>query len=441
MRRTAPIARLVAVPAALWLAGCGCEHGIVGDGFAIPIDLSSGPVMVQVREGDVVRSAVVDMLAPFTVLDAPDDEAPSRRCADLTVLGAGGVARAHLNLTVTESHYCPPDASCQVGPAAAPLAVDAIVGADAFAPGAVRFDFSTSEMFLFPDIAGDADARGRLCEAVFPDPFYGGGTLNIGGTLVSFDARRIAFGACLSFHEFSGSYVDEAIAGVDVELVVSTGIGPTILARSAYERFRLAGGAGEPFDALPAASVWIPWGLVEGKAAQIDRMALVGGHDDERGPCKQVYAHHVLTEVSCNDSDFLVLDKECPCADADFCRVPAIVELTPTAPIDVIVVPDDHEQLQALRTELRPRAAEVEGILGVDALRALSVDVDATNDWVLMRCKTSGCTVRPDLITVDVRDTVQRCLERAGDLIEVDAGVPDAGMPDAMAPDAAAAVP
>lgn len=436
MRRASSI---VALPAALWLAGCGCDPGIVGDGFAIPIDTSSGPVIVQVREGDEVRAAVIDMLAPFTVLDAPDGEAPSRRCTDLTVLGEGGVARAHLDLTVTEYHACPAGAPCQVGPAAAPIAVDAIIGADAFAPGAVRFDFSTSQMFLVPDVAGDSDTRGRLCEAVIPDPFRGGGTLSLGGTQVGFDARRIALGACLSFDEFTddGAIADEAVAGVDLELVVSTGIGPTILARSAYERWLVAGGTGAAFDDLPAASLWMPSGAIDGKAAQLDRLALVGEHDDERGPCRQVYAHHVLSEVSCNDAAFRAADMECPCQDADFCQVPAIVELTPGAPIDVVVVDDDHPLLQALRDELRPRTAEVEGILGVDAMRALTIAVDATSPRrVLVRCEMSGCTVRPELLTVDVRETVGVCLDRAGDLVEV-----DAGMPDAMAPDAAAAVP
>jgi hypothetical protein len=139
-------------------------------------------------------------------------------------------------------------------------------------------------------------------------------------------------------------------------------------------------------------------------------MALVGGYDDQRGPCRQVYAHHLLTERVCTEAD------DCPCPDARVCRVPAIVELAPAARIPVLIVPDDDGLLQALRTELRPRTAEVDGVLGTSALAPTSMDVDAPNNRVLIRCEAAECTVRPELITDDLGDLVRDCVERAASL-------------------------
>jgi hypothetical protein len=410
----------------VFLAGCGCEPGVTGDAFPIAVDMASGPVIATISEGGDERRAVLDLLAPLTALGAPAGTPHARRCADLTLRDTGGIPRAHLDLTVTTWHFCEGDV-CEVGDDAARTEIDAVIGGDGFAPGAVRFDFAAQELTLFPDIAGDAAARGRLCEASFPDPFRGGGTLAIGGTEVSFPARRITMGACLSYDpEEDADLV--TVRGADVQLVVSTGIGPTILSESAYMRWLDASGTGTPLGSLPAATVWMADGPIPGRAGTIDRLALVGGYDDQRGPCRQVWAHHLLSQRNCQPGE------DCPCSDAQICRVPAIAELAPAAPIPVLVVPDDHDLLQALRTELRPRTAEVDGVLGTGALAATSLAVDAPNDRILIRCEAAGCRVRPELITTASRGTIDDCLDRQDALAGVDAGV-DAGL-DAAPPDA-----
>jgi len=396
---------VAALGGALLLAGCGCEHGVISDGYPIDVDMSGGPVMASIREGDgATRAAVIDLLAPLTVLDTDADAPPSRRCADLTLLDTGGVPRAHLACTATVLHACP-GTTCQVG-SVTPVAVEAVIGGDAFAPGAVRFDFVAGQLSIFPDIAGDGPARGRLCEAQISDPFRGGGTLFLGGSEVSFPARRITVGACLSYDPEEDAELTSD-GGADAQLVLSTGIGPTLLSESAYERWRAASGTGEPVAALPTGSVWMPSGEVTGRAATIDRVALVGGYDDRRGPCRQVYAHRLLSIRDCDGDD------DCPCADGRICRVPSIVELAPADPIAVLVIPDDDPMLQALRTELRPRTAEVDGILGTGALAATSIDVDPPNNRVLVRCEAAGCRVRPELITDDLRPLIADCLARA----------------------------
>lgn len=411
-----------------WLAalcavvGAGCEgYGTFGDPFPIGVDMTSGPVVARLRDDGAteVRTAVIDVLSPITVLDAPDGDI-RRRGTTLTLLGTGDVPRARLDVTVTELHPCP-QSPCQVGPGDAPVAIDAIVGADALAAGAARFDFAASRMFLFPDVAGGDGARGDVCDAVLARPYFGGGTLSIGGAEVEFTGRRLAVSACLAFDPETDP--DEASdAGADVLLVVSTGIGMTLLSESAYARWQAA--TGDTTTPTQAGSVWLPSGPVEGVLATVDRMALVGRDNTARGPCRIVHAHHLLSARSCGAGD------DCPCDDEDasFCSVPGLIELTPPAPIDVLVIPDTHPLLQALRAELRPEVAEVDGILGTGALRATSLDLDTPHSRALLRCESGdGCVVRPEMSTAGDRAAVARCLA----LDVVDGGVPDAVPADA----------
>jgi hypothetical protein len=411
------------------LIACGGDASVTGDGFVIQVDVSRGPLIAQIREGDgATIDAVIDLLAPITVLDAPAGEAPSRRGADLTLFGEatdGPVARAHLDLTITEVHPCEAEGACSVGPLAAPIPIGAVIGGDAFAPGAIRVDLSRGQIALFPDIAGNAAARGRLCEAVVRDPFHGGGTLFLGGTEVDFDARRIAVGACLSFDDDPTEPSDR---GADVQLVVSTGLGPTILTESAYQRWVDVTG-GQPVDGEPTDQLLLLAGPIDGWLRQIDRLALVGHSDKARGPCRQVYAHQFLTVDHCEEGD------DCPCPEGASCQVPAIVQLVPGAPLDVLVVPDDDPTLQALRAEMRPESVEVDGILGTAALAAASLAVDVPHDRLLVRCEAAGCTVRPQLVDDVDRALVDLCRDRevdAPDATPIDAATIDGAPIDAL---------
>jgi hypothetical protein len=411
--------------ALLLLAACGCDHGVFGDSFPIRVDMSTGPVLARFGEGDATpRVAVIDLLAPLTVLDAPAENGTSRRCTDLTVYGNGSptdpsafVPRAHPALTIPAQSLCTdengdPRTPCEIGAAGATTEIAALIGGDAFDTGAVRFDFTTGELTLFSEVAGDDDARGRRCEAQIQHPFRGGGTLSLGGTEVSFPKRRIAFGACLAYGEGDATADDGNELGANVELVLSTAIGPTILTETAYERWRVAAGL-DPVPPVAPVTVLLPSGPLTGIPATIDRLALVGRDDDDRGPCRQVYAHHLLTERDCTEAE--VDDETCPCpGDASGCSVPAVLELS-TTPIAVLIVPDDDPTIQALRAELRPETAEIDGILGTAALAATAIDVEyeLPHERVLIRCRGAGCVARPALTTGDDRDEIQACIAGA----------------------------
>jgi hypothetical protein len=188
---------------------------------------------------------------------------------------------------------------------------------------------------------------------------------------------------------------------------MSTGIGTSIIGEQRYTAWASVTGA-TPYADLESGYVRLPSGIVEGRAAQIDRLAIVGSPSSPQG-CRAVYAHHLLAERDC------VPGEDCPCSSDEgaFCSIGAVLELTPPAPIDVVVVPDDHPLLQALRAELRPEQPEVDGILGVDALAGTAFDVDYPNNRLLFRCVDAGCVPRTKLFNVDSRGDIARCIAAA----------------------------
>src|SRR5690606_3700396 len=122
----------------------------------------------------------------------PANLAPARRSVTLDLMAprspsdATRIVRARWSATVLDLHPCDPAGACAVGAAGQPRAVSAILGADVLRNNAITFEPATNTMYVLPDVAGDNEARGRACEVVVPEPFYGGGTLRIGDTEVGF---------------------------------------------------------------------------------------------------------------------------------------------------------------------------------------------------------------------------------------------------------------
>jgi len=377
---------------ALGLAACSVSTP-AGDPFPVHVDLTSGPVIAHVaRPGEAPIVATVDVLAPFTLIDPGVGEDVERASTELDLFGqatAGSsqlVERARFSVDLVLLHPC--DAmspACAVGDPGTPVPIGAVLGADALGGSAIRFDFAASELFVFPDIAGSNDKRDQECDARFPGPFRGGGTLVLGGADVDFSGRRIAISACLQH----GAYQEPVEnGGTNALFVVSTGLGPSIIGTTAYERYAGAGAAA----GLPAKSVLLPSGMITGGAGSIERLALVANPSKTTaGPCNDLFQSYCLPRESCRNAHMTDY-----CKSASECGAPAAIEMKQT--IDVIVVPDDDPTLQALRAELRPDQAEVDGILGVDALRALELDVDYPGGRLLARCVDgSTCKARPTL--------------------------------------------
>ena len=409
--------------AATALGGCSyitssfVTNDFSGDPFPIRVETSSGAVVLGLQQDgqSSIRTTVLDVMSPVTVFDPGKDARATISYPAVTVMGldpnTGLLDKPRARFTepqIVRVHPCADD-DCAVGSEATPRPFDAILGMDSFASDALRLDLSTtagaSELFVLPDIAGDNSNRGLSCDAVLPAPFRGGGTLIVGGTEVSFANFRVAIDTCLAPNPDPN--ITLAARGANVLLVLSTAIGISMLDETAYARYRDVVKTAPDLAALPDSSVRLPSGLVTGKLATVSSLALVGNSTtNPRAPCRQVYAHHLLAAGDCEPGF------DCPCLGGPtFCPVPAIIELTPAVPLDVLVVPDDDPTLQALRTELRPDRPEVDGILGTAALTALELDLDYQHNRALGRCSdVTACAARPELSYEDRRATVESCL-------------------------------
>lgn len=400
--------------ALLWVSaaacGCDCESNIT-DPNAVLVRREHGGFVLDVRVDGAAttRTALIDVLSPLTVLDQDAAAPPTRRHVDLDMLAPRSetdptpIVRASWCAEALDMHPCAPGEVCGIGDRVTPLPIGAVIGGDLLRQRAVRFEPADDRIYFLPDVAGGEEERSRTCDVVVPEPFYGGGTLRVGDTEVGFAGTRIALSVCLSPNPGAP---DPAERGTDAALVMSTGIGTSIIGEQRYTAWASVTGA-TPYAELESGYVRLPSGIVEGRAAQIDRLAIVGSPSSPQG-CRAVYAHHLLAERDCVPGD------DCPCADdSDFCSIGAVLELTPAAPIDVVVVPDDHPLLQALRAELRPEQPEVDGILGVDALAGTAFDVDYPNNRLLFRCVDAGCVPRTKLFNVDSRGDIARCIAAA----------------------------
>ncbi|HUQ03246.1 MAG TPA: hypothetical protein VM261_12175 [Kofleriaceae bacterium] len=407
MHRAALATVLVAALAAL--AACGDD--VAGDPFPIAVDRAGGAFVVGLKaDGDqFVRTAVVDVLSPLTILDQAAEVAPARRSGTLDLMepeqaDGSRITRVRWDATVLGMHPCASGAPCEIGAAGQPLEIGAVIGGDILRRNAITFEPRTDTMYVLPDVAGDNETRGDACEVVVPRPFYGGGTLRIGDTEVGFAGTRVALGVCLSPDPDAPEPKDR---GTDAALVLSTGIGLSIIGEARYAAWADANG-GPALSTLPPAFALLPSGLVQGRLGRIDRLAIVGTSTAPRGACREVFAHHLLSDRNCAPTD----GDDCPCENDSSCQVAAIAEISPATPIEVVVVPDEDPLLQSLRAELRPEQPEVDGILGMNALATTAFDVDYPNNRLLFRCVAAGCVARPALLD-GKRPVVAACVAAA----------------------------
>lgn len=412
------------VVAAFALASTGCDlvtnsfetNPFSGDPFPIIAETDSGALVVGMQEAGSTgfRNAVLDVLAPITLIDRGPDRQPQFNERTYTVFGARAPGlpldqpRARFTGRVATLHPCALEHPvCEVGTPTEPRNFDAVIGMDAFASDALRLRVATRELFVFPDIAGDDVRRSQACDAVFPTPFRGGGTLILGGAEVSFPNRRIAIDACLAPHPDPRVQIPQRDRGLDALLVLSTALSTSLLNETTYARYREVFPTEPELTALPEHTVFLPSGPVSGHLTSLPSIAFVGNLSSApRAPCRQVYASHLLESGTCKPG------VDCPCEDGEkFCAAPAIVELAPPERLPVLIVADSNPTLQALRTELRPDRPEVDGILGTSALAAIELDIDYANDRLLARClDTQTCGTRVTLADDRAREYLITCI-------------------------------
>ncbi|MBT8491447.1 MAG: hypothetical protein KJO07_00185 [Deltaproteobacteria bacterium] len=405
----------------------GCDEQIRRiDPFPVSIDLGTGAAVggVSINDGEPLR-VLVDTLSPVTIFDPGPGQPITRRRVDLRLYAvnpSGDPTVPRARFTGTESfdlHPCGDQEICTVGTTDSTLEIEGIVGFDVLGRSAVTFDFPRSAIEFSPDIAGQNQSRRQNCEAEFPGPFAGGGTLQLGDDDEPFPGRRPAVRACLG----PGEGIESEQQGANALLIIATGYPITLISQAAYERFRAEFPGTPALSELPEEVIDLPSGRRSLNVGQVPQMAIVGQPRGERGACRELYANRVMAAGGCDQTAV----GDCPCPDdnqqeVDFCRAGSVILMRRT--IRVAIVPDEEPLLQALRDELRPGLPEVDGLLSPTDLVDLRVAFDYPNGRILMTCEVRGtCVTRPVVTSrSQARELQDVCPEDTGPL---DAGIAD----------------
>jgi hypothetical protein len=235
---------------------------------------------------------------------------------------------------------------------------------------------------------------------------------------VTLPATRVVLRACAAPDPFSPDVQPKACCargdeitnatGVDLALVLATGVGPMVLTNSAFARVaaRLAQAPtmtkGQLFVATWPGEIPAEW-------TTLPRFALVDGGEPpstgDEGPCVDLGRARRIEWVA--NQTVLAAEMQTPFAT----HPPSAVcvqgcDLDPSEPtnplnsaayveiggqIPVAVVDDAEPYLQALRFDIRPEGPDIDGVVGAAALGAARLELDYLNDTprALFTCETN----------------------------------------------------
>jgi hypothetical protein len=395
------------------------------DPFGIPVDVGSGATLLGARliEGDAGTAvAALDTGSPITIFKGAAAGAESSSIlASVELIGAGtGVPRARFD-----------SVHALLSPAGAvgetiPRPIGAVIGGDLLSLHALRIDVSSSALRIFPNVSPDDTTLADSCLGSFNTTLAGGGSFQLRSNTVRFPASRIVLSVCLA-PPFDCDLTGACPGGADTLLLVSTAVRPMVLSRTTFERMTGMGDA--EVDALSTTTLFLPGSLspagVTVHQATVSGMAIAdrGAHGDDnpaRGACLEWRASRVMTGAFCSQamtqrtvSDAGVsVPPSCPCANGvEACAVGPSLESRRV--LDVVIVEDTDPLLQGLRDELSPNLADLSGLIGIQAMASMIIDVDYPNGRTVARCSASDatCAVRPAVNGGNAGDVRSRSMD------------------------------
>ena len=403
---------LATVVGTLLLSGC-VENVAEIDRHPIALAQRSGALVTTATFNDEPAIPVtLDTLAPMTTIqsNSPGADADDTvSLADVRLFSADtAIPRARFPAAQTISTNLCDSEPCTVGLDEDTFAIEGILGANMLERTAAQIDFATHTLQFTPDAPGENRELDRLCQSVFTNVFSGGNDrVSVGQLETAVLSQRVAVSGCM--HDVTPISNDNFV-GIGVLLVVSTAMGRTLLSESAYSRYAEQFSAIPLFD-LPEATLHIASGPTVVRLGQISRLALVGSAGDDsrgRGPCEEIQTNRAVTAFStCIDPN--TGNDRCLCRNRSrFCRAGAVLELDQT--MDVAIVPDTDPILQGLRTAVRPRFAEVDGVLGIDVLSPSVLEFDYPNNRVIGTCNAPDfCRAFPAIRSSNDLEAIRAC--------------------------------
>jgi hypothetical protein len=416
-------------------AGCGQPCCAID---SQPVPLGYGPggeLVVRIAGDERPVAAILDPGMPITFWNRPGNEARIER-HDIRVLGPAVPDRVaplralFRDFLVVETPLGPTGGE-------APFVPAALLGADLFAGRTLEIGFGTPAVTFWEKQAARDEFLAAAGYAVLRTPRRGGGTLDLLGPrnwigrreTVDMAPSRMVVRGCAVPPAFTREdplpTMDQCCLGdlrsrgkgVDLDLLVSTGVGPVVLGRAAWERVAATLSAPPVLESRPLAISAIGH-LIPAAWTKIDRLALVDRESelvDDPGPCAELGRARRLEQVAYRQS----LDPEsAPCAlPCDRARgEPELAEnsaayLALEGTLEVAVIDDTTPWLQALRAEIQPQGPLVDGLIGARALARTRLELDyvSTNDLrAIFSCETTTSEI-PGITAAPACRAVGRC--------------------------------
>lgn len=444
-RSVAALARLVVAGGACAVAvGPACDDAsATADGFPIALPATGGTLaggLVARRGQGPADFIAIDTGSPLTFVRGQADGVAHMTRWSFDILGAiqgtiDGKARFPLRASF---HNIP------VLPVSLPAGPDIVLGADVLRGFSLQIDFGGPALTMWsgqraPDsFLGAAQCGGTVssptCFASLHFNLVGGGELTaisepdfVGLTgPVEFSATRLVLRACAAPWEASPvTDGDEtplcctrsaavtlpasaspiqlgyAPTGTDLALVVATGLGPTVLAESAWNAIvsnwnRIPGAVPlpEPQAGPPLSFPSLPDPLTNVMWAVLPRFALVDLESDPStnpGSCVELARARRLEWIERRRAEGMEAFPQL--CDTDL-REPSKAQnaagyVEMGGNVKVAIIPDGTAVLQTVRAELRQQGPQIDGFLGTDVLAPTTMEIDygASPSRVVFSCQ------------------------------------------------------
>jgi len=294
-----------------------------------------------------------------------------------------------------------------------------LLGASLLQRFAVRFNYSNSPSMtlldeipdLLDELADDcthdslttvATAKDQRCSGVFTTPLMGGGVMETASESINLPPTRLVLSLCLMPALFDRSkdkgHGAEATSGTPVNSVLATGLGISIISRSAFERLCTSDSsyrASTPQCTKATAKfpLHLPYGPEQVFIVRLYRAAVVSNETSFRGACGELALRRRLliagsAGLTAEDQQ-LLNDKQVNGASVALVKTPMLMA----------VLDDESRLLQGYRQELRPHSPDIDFVLGGSFLEHFDLDVDYPGHRTIFRCaRNSGlerCEVLP----------------------------------------------
>lgn len=394
-------------------AGVGCNDPCCTiDSRPIPLRLApGGALLTEVSVGDNGSGprhlAVIDTGTPVSIWTSAAGAGARVETRTIELYGASDTGKAPLRASLGGVAAVPGSLG-PLGVGDEIVLPRVLLGGEILASFSLEIAFSTAPTLTFwsrqpaPDVflatRGYAVVRltrygaGELETAGADDRFGVSGPHQYGPSLLviracaapdAFDREGPLPAACCRGQE------RQLATGVDLSLLVATGVGPVVLGRSAWERLR-AKLTVRPVSTARALRVATADRPIAAEWVKLPRLTVVDREADlvnDPGPCVELGRARRLEQVAWRQSQSPTA-APCPLpCDTDSGtdartsskaqNSAAYLELSGEP--EVAIIDDADPLLQSLRAQIRPEGPEIDGLVGAGALRGARVEIDYRN--------------------------------------------------------------